>query len=157
MNQLDQSVNGPDLLAPSERLNLQRGCRYKLLTDRGPGKAHCNCLAGYEVVRSFFIGDSSFAVHGLAHAIVRQATLISRLRLHANLFARHPGRTSFARTIGARKTGTAGDILICRAIRGGPPQSDNLLIRSDHRLLASPSTQYPVPSTQYPVPRLRRY
>ena len=48
--------------------------------------------------RIIFIGDSSFAVHELAHAITRQATLISRLRLDASLFAPPAKRTS--RTMG---------------------------------------------------------
>lgn len=44
--------------------------------------------------RIIFIGDSSFAVHELAHAIVRRATLISRLRLDASLFAPPAKRTA---------------------------------------------------------------
>ena len=52
-------------------------------------------LSGRQVI---FIGDSGFAVHELAHAIVRQATLISRLRLDANLFAPPADRSS--RTMG---------------------------------------------------------
>jgi hypothetical protein len=44
--------------------------------------------------RIIFIGDSRFAVHELAHAIVRRATLISRLRLDASLFAPPAKRTA---------------------------------------------------------------
>jgi len=85
------------LLAPSERSNRQRGCRHKLLTDwaRQGALQLSRWLPGRRII---FIGDSSFAVHELAHAIVRRATLISRLRLDANLFAQPAGRT--ARTMG---------------------------------------------------------
>ncbi|WP_222422944.1 transposase [Sphingobium sp. B2] len=85
------------LLAPSERSNRQRGCRHKLLTDcaRQGALQLSRWLPGR---RNIFIGDSSFAVHELAHAITRRATLISRLRLDANLFAQPAGRT--ARTMG---------------------------------------------------------
>ena len=85
------------LLAPSERSNLQRGCRHKLLTDwaRQGALQLSRWLPGRRII---FIGDSSFAVHELAHAITRRATLISRLRLDASLFAPPAKRTS--RTIG---------------------------------------------------------
>lgn len=45
-----------------------------------------------------FVGDNSFAVHELVHAITRRATLITRLRVDSRLFAPPPQRTS--RTIG---------------------------------------------------------
>jgi hypothetical protein len=85
------------LLAPSERSNLKRGCRHKLLTDwaRQGALQLSRWLPGRRII---FIGDSSFAVHELAHAITRRATLISRLRLDANLFAPPAKRTS--RTMG---------------------------------------------------------
>ena len=85
------------LLAPSERSNRQRGCRHKLLTDwaRQGALQLCRWLPGRRII---FIGDSSFAVHELAHAITRRATLISRLRLDASLFAPPAKRTS--RTMG---------------------------------------------------------
>ena len=81
------------LLAPSERSNRRRGCRHKLLTDwaRQGALQLSRWLPGRQII---FIGDSSFAVHELAHAIVRRATLISRLRLDANLFAPPPKRTA---------------------------------------------------------------
>lgn len=83
--------------APSERSNLQRGCRHKLLTDwaRQGALQLSRWLPGRRII---FIGDSSFAVHELAHAITRRATLISRLRLDASLFAPPAKRTS--RTMG---------------------------------------------------------
>ena len=81
------------LLAPSEQSNLQRGCRHKLLTDwaRQGALQLSRWLPSHQII---FIGDSSFAVHDLAHAIIRRATLISRLRLDANLFALPSTRTS---------------------------------------------------------------
>jgi hypothetical protein len=85
------------LLAPSERSNRQRGCRHKLLTDwaRQGALQLSRWLPGRRII---FIGDSSFAVHELAHAITRRATLINRLRLDASLFAPPVKRTS--RTMG---------------------------------------------------------
>jgi hypothetical protein len=85
------------LLAPSERSNQQRGRRHKLLTDwaRQGALQLCRWLPGRRII---FVGDSSFAVHELAHAITHRATLISRLRLDASLFAPPAKRT--ARTAG---------------------------------------------------------
>jgi hypothetical protein len=85
------------LLAPSERSNRQHGRRHKRLTDwaRQGALQLCRWLPDRDIV---FVGDSSFAVHELAHAITARATLISRLRLDANLFAPPPER--HARSIG---------------------------------------------------------
>jgi hypothetical protein len=85
------------LLAPSERSNQQRGRRHKLLTDwaRQGALQLSRWLPGRRII---FVGDSSFAVHELAHAITHRATLISRLRLDASLFAPPAKRTS--RTMG---------------------------------------------------------
>tara|TARA_R110002049_G_scaffold106640_2_gene254107 strand:+ start:3520 stop:4902 length:1383 start_codon:yes stop_codon:yes gene_type:complete len=79
------------LLAPSERSNHQRGRRHKLLTDwaRQGALQICRWIPERDIV---FVGDSGFAVHELAHAIGGRATLISRLRLDANLFASPPER-----------------------------------------------------------------
>lgn len=79
------------LLAPSERSNRQRGRRHKLLTDwaRQGALQICRWIPERDIV---FVGDSGFAVHELAHAIGGRATLISRLRLDANLFASPPER-----------------------------------------------------------------
>ena len=79
------------LLAPSERADHQSGRRHKLLTDwaRQGMLQLCRWLPGRSIV---FVGDSSFAVHELAHAVSGRATLISRLRLDANLFAPPPRR-----------------------------------------------------------------
>jgi hypothetical protein len=94
------------LLAPSERSNHKRGCRHKLLTDwaRQGALQLSRWLPGRRII---FVGDSSFAVHELAHAITRRATLISRLRLDASLFAPPAKRTS--RTMGrpAQRSGAA--------------------------------------------------
>jgi hypothetical protein len=80
------------LLAPSERADLQAGRRHKVLTDwaRQGALQLCRWLPDRRVI---FVGDSSFAVHELAHAITRRATLISRLRLDASLFGPPPART----------------------------------------------------------------
>jgi hypothetical protein len=85
------------LLAPSERADHKRGRRHKLLTDwaRQGALQLCRWLPGQDIV---FVGDSSFAVHELAHALNGGATLISRLRLDANLFAPPPAR--HAHTVG---------------------------------------------------------
>ena len=85
------------LLAPSERSDHQRGRHHKLLTDwaRQGALQLCRWLPGRRII---FVGDSSFAVHELAHAITTRATLISRLRLDASLFAPPPKRTT--RTVG---------------------------------------------------------
>jgi hypothetical protein len=83
------------LLAPSQRSNLQRGRRRKLPTDRARQGALQLCRwlppggPGRDIV---FVGDSSFAVHDLAHGLDGRATLVSRLRLDANLFAPPPER-----------------------------------------------------------------
>lgn len=81
------------LLAPSERSNHRRGRRHKVLTDwaRQGALQLCRWLPGRRII---FVGDSSFAVHELAHAITRRATLISRMRLDASLFELPAKRTS---------------------------------------------------------------
>jgi hypothetical protein len=89
------------LLAPSERADAKAGRRHKLLTDRArQGMLQlCRWMPGRRIV---FVGDTSFAVHALAHALARipagRATLISRLRLDARLVAPPAART--ARTQG---------------------------------------------------------
>ena len=89
------------VLAPSERADAKAGRRDKLLTDwaRQGMLQLCRWLPGR---RTIFVGDASFAVHTLAHALARtpegRATLISRLRLDASLFAPPAERT--ARTQG---------------------------------------------------------
>jgi hypothetical protein len=85
------------ILAPSERADRQSGRRHKLLTDwaRQGMLQLCRWLPGRSIV---FVGDSSFAVHELAYAVSGRATLISRLRLDANLFAPPPRRR--ARSVG---------------------------------------------------------
>lgn len=89
------------LLAPSERADAKAGRRHKLLTDwaRQGMLQLCRWLPGREII---FVGDASFAVHTLAHALARipagRATLISRLRLDASLFA--PPVERHARTQG---------------------------------------------------------
>ena len=85
------------LLAPSERADAKQGRRHKLMTDwaRQGMRQLCRWLPGRRII---FVGDASFAVHALAHALAGRATLISRLRLDANLFA--PPAERHARTQG---------------------------------------------------------
>jgi len=111
------------LLAPSERSNRQRGRRHKLLTDwaRQGALQLCRWLPGRRII---FVGDSSFAVHELAHAITRRATLISRLRLDASLFAPPAKRTS--RTMGRpAQKGTALPKLKNPAVQPGDKPDKN--------------------------------
>jgi hypothetical protein len=74
------------LLCPSERYDQKRGQKHKLLTDwaRQGVLQLCRWLPGRDII---FVGDSSFAVHTLAAALPDRATLITRLRLDASLFA----------------------------------------------------------------------
>jgi hypothetical protein len=74
------------LLCPSERYDQKRERRHKVLTDwaRQGLLQLCRWLPDRDVV---FVGDSSFAVHALAAALPARATLITRLRLDASLFA----------------------------------------------------------------------
>jgi hypothetical protein len=74
------------ILCPSERHDQKKGRRHKLLTDwaRQGVLQLCRWLPEREII---FVGDSSFAVHTLAAALPATATLITRLRLDASLFA----------------------------------------------------------------------
>ena len=80
--------------APSERWSERQGMRHKTLPERARQGMLLilRWLPGRSVI---FVGDCSFGTHELAHAIGRRATLISRLRLDASLFAppepRRPG------------------------------------------------------------------
>lgn len=85
------------LLAPSERANTKQGRRHKVLTDwaRQGIVQLCRWLPERQFI---FVGDSSFGTHDLVQAVKHRATLISRLRLDANLFA--PPAARNARTPG---------------------------------------------------------
>jgi hypothetical protein len=80
------------LLAPSERANTKQGRRHKLLTDwaRQGIVQLCRWLPERQCI---FVGDSSFGTHDLVQAVKHRATLISRLRLDANLFEPPPGQS----------------------------------------------------------------
>ena len=78
------------LLAPSERYCVsKRGLRHKKLTDwaRQGMLQTIRWLPDRKVI---FVGDSSFGTHDLANSISKHGTLISRLRLDANLFELPP-------------------------------------------------------------------
>ena len=74
------------LPAPSERWAQGREVRHKPLTERAR-QAMLLILRWLPDRSVVFVGDSSFGTHELAHAVGRRATLISRLRLDASLFA----------------------------------------------------------------------
>ena len=82
------------ILAPSEGWSARRGLRHKTLPERA--RQGMLPIPGWLPHRSVvFVGDCSFGTHELARAIGRRATLISRLRAGAGLFAppepRKPG------------------------------------------------------------------
>ena len=103
------------LLAPSERADAKAGRRHKLLTDWARQSMLSAALPLAAGRRIIFVGDASFAVHTLVHALARtpegRATLISRLRLDASLFA--PPAERHARTQGrpAQKGPTSSQAL----------------------------------------------
>lgn len=74
------------ILAPSERFAVTKGRRHKQLTDWAR-QGMLQILRWLPKRSIIFVGDSSFGTHELAHCIGRHATLVSRLRLDANLFA----------------------------------------------------------------------
>ncbi len=80
------------LLAPSEGWAARQDRRHKPLTERARQAMLMilRWLPGRDVV---FVGDSSFGTHELAHAVGQHATLVSRLRLDASLFAPPEPRT----------------------------------------------------------------
>ena len=80
------------ILAPSERWAEQQGRRHKPLTDWAR-QGMLQIIRWFPKRAIIFVGDSSFGTHELAHAIARHATLISRLRLDASLFAPPEPRT----------------------------------------------------------------
>lgn len=79
------------VLAPSERCNRMRGKPHKRLTDwaRQGILQTCRWLPDRRVV---FVGDSGFAVLDLLAAVRHRCTVVSRLRLDANLYAPPPAR-----------------------------------------------------------------
>lgn len=114
------------LLAPSERSNHQRGRRHKLLTDwaRQGALQICRWIPERDIV---FVGDSGFAVHELAHALGGRATLISRLRLDANLFASPPERD-------AHTLGRPASERPCFAQAKNAALKPNHAVEKDHRV-----------------------
>ncbi len=81
------------LLAPSERWAQGQGRRHKTLPERAR-QVMLMILRWLSNRSVIFVGDSSFGTHELAHAVSGKATLISRLRLDASLFAPPPPRTA---------------------------------------------------------------
>ncbi len=79
------------ILAPSERFAARQGRRHKQLTDWAR-QGMLQILRWVPQRAIVFVADSSFGTHELAWRIGQRATLISRLRLDANLFAPPPPR-----------------------------------------------------------------
>lgn len=107
------------LLAPSERCSAKRGRRHKRLTDWAR-QGMLQIIRWLPERRIIFVGDSSFAVHELVHGLGDRATLISRLRLDASLFALPPER--HAHTMG--RPAQKGQALPKLASRIDDPNSD---------------------------------
>ena len=85
------------ILAPSQRSSQARGKPHKRLTDwaRQGILQICQWLPHRRVV---FVGDSGFAVLDLLAAVRHRCTVVSRLRLDANLYGPPPERR--ANTLG---------------------------------------------------------
>ncbi len=79
------------ILAPSERFAARQGRRHKQLTAWAR-QGMRQLLRWVPHRASVCVADSSFGTHELAWRIGQRATLISRLRLDANLFAPPPPR-----------------------------------------------------------------
>mgnify|MGYP003871665017 CR=1 FL=1 len=115
------------LLAPSERSNVKQRQRHKRLTDwaRQDMLQIARWLPERQVI---FVGDSSFAVHELVHGLGDRATLISRLRLDASLFALPAKR--HAHTMG--RPAQKGQVLPKLASRVDDPDSNWHSIEVSH-------------------------
>ncbi len=79
------------ILAPSERFAARQGRRHKQLTAWAR-QGMRQLLRWVPHRASVCVADSSFGTHELAWRLGQRATLISRLRLDANLFAPPPPR-----------------------------------------------------------------
>ncbi len=79
------------VLAPSKRYHANRGCRHKTLTDwaRQSILGVCRWLPDRHII---IFGDCAFAALDLLTAVRSHVTMVSRLRLDANLFAPPPER-----------------------------------------------------------------
>lgn len=82
------------VLCPSERYHTERGRKHQKLTERA--RQIMRLLTGWLPDRSLiFVGDGSFATLELLHAVSQMpnASLITRLRLDAELWSPAPART----------------------------------------------------------------
>lgn len=79
------------VLAPSKRYHTDRGHRHKRLTDWARQSILCVCrwLPNRRII---VVGDSAFAALDLLAAVRSRVTMVSRLRLDANLFGPPPER-----------------------------------------------------------------
>jgi hypothetical protein len=93
------------VLAPSKRYHTDRGRRHKTLTDWARQSILCVCrwLPNRRII---MVGDSAFAALDLLAAVRSRVTMVSRLRLDANLFTpppeRKPGKRGRKAVKGAR-------------------------------------------------------
>lgn len=93
------------VLAPSKRYHTDRGRRHKTLTDWARQSILCvsRWLPNRRII---MVGDSAFAALDLLAAVRSRVTMVSRLRLDANLFApppeRKPGKRGRKAVKGAR-------------------------------------------------------
>jgi hypothetical protein len=96
------------VLCPSERYHTERGRQHQKLTERAAQiiRLVARWLPGRVLI---FVADSSFAALELLHAVqlVPQASLVTRLRMDAELWdeapARKPGQKGRPRVKGARR------------------------------------------------------
>jgi hypothetical protein len=93
------------VLAPSERYNAERGRRHKTITDWGRQMIRL-LHRWYPTRRVVIVGDSEYAVIEFLAAVRPVATIVTRLRLDARLFApappRRPGQMGRPRIVGNR-------------------------------------------------------
>jgi hypothetical protein len=102
------------VLAPSERYHAQRGQRHKAITDWA--RQMIRLLHRWYPHRQLVIvGDSEYAAIDFLDAVRPVATIITRLRLDARLFApappRRPGQMGRPRIVGNRLPSLAARVL----------------------------------------------
>lgn len=93
------------VLAPSERANAEHGRRHKTITDWARQMVRL-LHRWYPSRRLVIVGDSEYAVIDFLAAVRPVATIVTRLRLDARLFApvppRRPGQMGRPRIVGGR-------------------------------------------------------
>ena len=92
-------------LAPSERYDEEQGRRHKALTDWA--RQMIRVVQRWTPMRRLvLVGDTAYAAFDFLAATRSAATIVTRLRLDARLFApaspRRPGQRGRARVVGGR-------------------------------------------------------